>query len=221
MADVAFFMHYGEVSRIVGYFAEPSNTVAARIFELHRRHASGVCRVFDAAISAHASALRERSLPANCLLSLVVGQHDAVKAHPAPSRESKEVPTIGTEIRIAVDEKGERVVFDRWGEIKGKCAMLLIALAAPFREATHDELAPENFRFTKTVDLLRQTHCANEETIRRRVLRCRNWIAKMAKCAGDPRPSIEAVIENNQWHGYRLNPDRVRIVALSELRMGR
>ena len=28
---------------------------------------------------------------------------------------------------------------------------------------------------------------------------------------------IDAVIENIQWHGYRLNPDRVRLVAPSEL----
>jgi hypothetical protein len=28
------------------------------------------------------------------------------------------------------------------------------------------------------------------------------------------------VIENSQWHGYRLNPDRIRIVAISELSQG-
>jgi len=28
---------------------------------------------------------------------------------------------------------------------------------------------------------------------------------------------LDAVIENSQWHGYWLNPDRIRIVALSEM----
>jgi hypothetical protein len=41
----------------------------------------------------------------------------------------------------------------------------------------------------------------------------------LAAHAGDPRPSIEAVIESSQWHGYRLNPSRVRIVALSDIRV--
>jgi Queuosine biosynthesis protein QueC len=218
MEDVAFFARYGEASRIVRYFAESANTVAERILDLHRRHASGVCRVFDDAISAHASALREGILPADSLLSLVVGRHGAVSAYPAPSRESEQVVAIGTEIRIAVDEERKRVVFDRWGEVKGKPAELLTTLAVPFREAMRKELTPERFPFTKTVGLLQQTRCANEETLRRRVLRCRNMIAKIAECAGDPPPSTDAVIENNQWHGYRLNPDRVRIVAFSVLR---
>jgi hypothetical protein len=30
-------------------------------------------------------------------------------------------------------------------------------------------------------------------------------------------PALDAVIENNQSHGYRLNPDTVRIVAITEL----
>jgi hypothetical protein len=217
MEDVAFFAQYGEASRIVAYFTEPADTVAGRILDLHRRHASGVCRVFDGAISARAGALREGSLPADCLLSLIIGRHGAVNAYPAPSRESEEVAAIGEEIRIAVDEDGRRVVFDQWGEVKGVSAELLIALAEPFREAVRDERAPESYPFTRTAALLGQTICENEETLRRRVLRCRNRIAKMAKCAGDPQPSIDAVIETSQWHGYRLNPDRVRIVALSEL----
>ena len=74
MTDVEFFAHYGETSRIVGFFQEPTNTVAGRIFGLYRRHATAVCNVFDNAISANASKIREGSLPADCLLSLVVGQ---------------------------------------------------------------------------------------------------------------------------------------------------
>ena len=41
MTDVEFFAHYGETSRIVGFFPEPTNTVASRIVGLHRRHAIG------------------------------------------------------------------------------------------------------------------------------------------------------------------------------------
>ena len=41
----------------------------------------------------------------------------------------------------------KRVIFDRWGEITGVGAELLIALAEPFREAMKEELTPENFPF--------------------------------------------------------------------------
>jgi hypothetical protein len=51
--------------------------------------------------------------------------------------------------------------------------------------------------------------------LRRRVLRCRNEIDKLAKAADDHNVPMNAVIESSQWHGYRLNPDRVRLVALS------
>ena len=93
----------------------------------------------------------------------------------------------------------------------------MIVLAEPFRGAMRDERAPERYPFTSTANLLRQTNCAQEETLRRHVLRCRNRITRLAKDAGDPPPSIDAVIENSQWHGYRLNPDRIRIVAITEL----
>lgn len=80
MEDVAFFARYGEASRIVGYFDEPADIVAGRIFDLQRRQASAVCRVFDEAISSHAGALRQGNLPTDCLLSLVVGQRDEMSA---------------------------------------------------------------------------------------------------------------------------------------------
>ena len=217
LEDVAFFAHYGEVSRIVDCFSEPADRVAERILDLHRRHADAACRVFDDAISAHSSALREGSLAAGCLLSLVVGQHGAADAYPHPSQESGEVAAIDTEIRIAVDEAEKRVVFDRWGEIKGVSAQLIMALAEPFRVAAHEERAPENYPFTRPRDLRCQTNGDNEGTFRRRVLRCRRQIEKLARNSGDAPPSTNDVIENHPWHGYRLNPDRVRIVALLDL----
>jgi hypothetical protein len=118
---------------------------------------------------------------------------------------------------MAIDAEQERVVFDLWGELGGVSAELLIALAGPFKEATGEERAPHNYPFTKTEILLRQTNCADEETFRRRVLRCRGKIAELAKKAGDPPPSLDAVIENHQGRGYRLNPDRIRLVAITEL----
>jgi len=217
MTDVAFFAQYGETSRIVGFFPESADMVASRTLDLHQRHAEAICGVFDQAIALHAGALRQGALPADCLLSLVVDQRQGDSPYPAPSRSPELAATVAPEIRIAIDEKRKRVVLDRWGDVERVGAELLIALAESFRQATRKELAPERYPFTKTTNLLRQINCADEETLRKRVSRCRNKIKKLAKKAGDAPPSINAVIENTQWHGYRLNPDQIRIVAISEL----
>ena len=218
MEDTAFFARYGEASRVVRHFSEPADVVAERIFDLYRRHASAVCRVFDGAIASHSEALRQGDLPADSLLPLVVGQHQGGASYHVPSEMPEQLGVVRVEIRIAIDEEGQRVVFDGWGEVKGVGAALIIALAEPFRRAMFGELSPERYPFTESGELCRKTGCDNEETFRRRVLRCRNRIKKLAKAAGDPPPSIESFIENIQWRGYRLNPDRVRIVALTEVR---
>ena len=217
MADVAFFAHYGEASRIVGFFPEAADTVAGRILDLYRRHASAVCRVFEGAISSHAGALLQGNLPADCLLNLIVSQRDGESAYPERSGAFEHAVTIGANIRMAIDDERKRVVFDPWGEISGVGAELVIALAEPFRRALREELSPEHYPFIETSKLMREINC-NAETLRRRVLRCRNKIKQLATNAADPPPSIESVIENIPWRGYRLNPDRVRILALTEVR---
>jgi hypothetical protein len=214
MTDVGFFTLYGETSRIVSHFNEPAGTVARRIYELHRRHAAAVCRVFDAGVDANKADIRNGSLPPDCLLSLVVGQHSEITSYPPLATAPTIIEAPLQEIRMSIDEVGKHVVFERWGEIKGVGAELLIALAAPFREAREGELAPEGYPYLTKDRLARQLNCESDEVLRRRVLRCRNAINGLAEQAGDPELPIGAVIESSQWHGYRLNPDRVRLVAL-------
>ena len=73
------------------------------------------------------------------------------------------------------------------------------------------KLAPAHYPYTGTKALIRQIKCITEEALRKRVLRCRNKITQLARNAGQPPPSVDAVIESSQWHGYRLNPDRIRV----------
>jgi hypothetical protein len=214
VTDVAFFAHYGETSRIVSFFQEPANTVAGRIVGLHRRHAAAVCNVFDDAIRANASKMREGSVPKDCLLSLCVSRPGEGSDYQVPSTAPKQVNVVASAIRMSIDEDGRRVLLDRWGEIGGVSAEVLIALAEPFREAARQELPPERYPFLETSKFKRQIKCKTDEVLRRRILRCRNKIKKLARDAGDTEPSLDAVIENSQWHGYRLNPDRMRLIAL-------
>jgi 7-cyano-7-deazaguanine synthase in queuosine biosynthesis len=217
MTDIAFFAQYGETSRVVSFFPETADTVGNRIFELHQRHAATICRVFDETIASHAPKLREGSLSADCLLSLVLSQREGGSLYPAPSGVPGRPATLGPEIRVAVDTSKKRVVFDRWGAIVGISAQVIIALSEPFRQAVREERSTDRYPFTESAKLARQTGCESNETLRRRILRCRNGITRLAEGAGDPAPLPDAVIESSQWHGYRLNPDRVRIVAISEL----
>jgi hypothetical protein len=149
---------------------------------------------------------------------LIVRQDRGVAGYPEPRKEPEAAVAGDAQIQIALDVRGKRVVFGQWGEIKGASAELLLALAEPFRAATREERTPEAYPFTSNADLRKQTNCDDEETLRRRVLRCRKAITKLAADAGAAAPPDDAVIENQPWHGYRLNPDRIRIVALSELR---
>jgi hypothetical protein len=103
---------------------------------------------------------------------------------------------------MSIDDSGKRVIFEQWGEIRGVGAELLITLAAPFREASKNELPPERYPYLETSNLERQLNCGSGEALRRRILRCRNEIKKLAKTAGEPEPPLGAVIESSQWRGY-------------------
>ena len=83
-----------------------------------------------------------------------------------------------------------------------------------------EERAPERYPFTEPSNLVGRIGCANDESLRKIVMRCRNKLKKLTTNAGAPPPSIDAIVENSQWHGYRLNPNRVRIVAMSDVAVG-
>ena len=119
---------------------------------------------------------------------------------------------------MAIVEEKQHVILADWGEIKGVGAALLIALAEPFRRAAADELRRNDILLRKQVfsfisSIVRmKKHC---DAVSREF---GENITKLAKRKGEAPPSIEAVIENLQRHGYRLNPNTVRIIARSQLR---
>jgi len=51
------------------------------------------------------------------------------------------------------------------------------------------------------------SHCKQDYKQRRENIK--------TECTNRGELAIDAVIENSQWHGYRLNPDQVRLVVLS------
>jgi hypothetical protein len=218
MTDLAFFSKYGEAYRAVDFLDAPVDETASKIFALYRRHAAGVCDVTDREIAAQAAAIREGSLSPDCLLSLIASQTAS-----SASYSESQVPTIArassrVSIRIALYEDASEIVLDGIGELKGASAAVIKALADPFRRAREKELLPEHYPFTETRDLLKLQKIESEEALRRRIQRCRDQITKLAIEAGGELLDVNAVIESSPWHGYRLNPDNVQIVALSEIK---
>jgi hypothetical protein len=220
MEDVAFFERFGEASRALRYFPESADTVAGHILDLHRRHAAGVCSVFDQALRLRAPDLRQGTLPSTSLLPLVVSQRDLTARHPQATQVAHHPVERESGVRLAIGEDGDSIIFNRWGKLTGVGARLVLALVKPFSKAVAAQLAPERYPFVKTRDLLRHLGTDNEETLRNQIFRFRRKIQQLARKAGDPTPADDAVIESIQSHGYRLNPDTVRILALNELRSG-
>lgn len=217
MDELAFFTRYGEISRIVGQFDEPAGAVAGRILKLYREHASAVCAVFDAAVGSHASQLREGSLPADCLLKLVVAERSETSTYAVPETSPEHPSPPDKEFRMAIDKPNGRVHVVGRGVLKGKDAELIIKLSEPFIHSRDAQLLPENFAFTTGSDLERSLGYENNEAFRRCVERCRGRLAKLALATAAAPLTSDTVIESTPRRGYRLNPDHVRLIALSEL----
>jgi hypothetical protein len=62
---------YPEAVRMLGYLeGRPAAAAAAEVLDLHKRHAEEVNEAIERMLAANAKALRERSLPRDCLLRL-------------------------------------------------------------------------------------------------------------------------------------------------------
>jgi hypothetical protein len=71
MTPVEFFRKFGEAGRALRHLPGRADEVARRVYELYRRHAGQVNGVVDTAVAEHARAIREQTLPANCLVRLM------------------------------------------------------------------------------------------------------------------------------------------------------
>lgn len=84
MSEIEFFSHFGEASRVFSHLEGTADENAAKILDLHKRHAGQICDVIDGAIKNHVKEIREGTLPSSCLLILAL---------PEAYRRSAEIPT--------------------------------------------------------------------------------------------------------------------------------
>jgi 7-cyano-7-deazaguanine synthase in queuosine biosynthesis len=225
MNDVAFFSRFGEASRAVRFLPEGANDAGRKIYDLYKRHAIEVCGVVDNGIRENASALRAHTLPAGSLLVLALPRREDadtfVSSKPLKDfaeqefDDEVEAARLTPAIRIAFDDESRRVIFDAWPPLSGASYSLLNQLRAEYEQAKLAGTAPENYPFVNSHKLAQRLD-VDEPTVRRRISRLRHRLDKHSVAAGNGPLSPDAVIENEAWAGYRLNP-AVLVLAVSEL----
>lgn len=72
MTEFEFFSHFGEATRVFSHLEGTADENAAKIWDLHKRHAGQICEVIDHAIQNHVQEIREGTLPDACLLILAL-----------------------------------------------------------------------------------------------------------------------------------------------------
>jgi hypothetical protein len=225
MNDIAFFGRFGEASRAVRFLPEDANEAGRKIYELYKRHATEVCGVVDNGIRQNASALRAHSLPASCLLVLALPKREEaetfVSSPPIRDLAQRELEDeveesrLGPKIRIAFDEEKKQVIFGSWPVLIGASYALLNQLRANYEDAKRAGRAPENYPFVGSHELAQRLR-VEEPTLRRQISRLRRQLDKHSVASGNGPLLPDAVIENEPWVGYRLNP-AVLVLAVSQL----
>lgn len=83
LGDVAQFVSsYPDVGRVFKFLGGDTGQAAQRVFDLYKRHANEVMGALDELLSRHRTAIRERTLPGDCLLQTAY-QANSVISMPA------------------------------------------------------------------------------------------------------------------------------------------
>jgi hypothetical protein len=224
MTQIGFLGKYaGDISRAASCFpGAKADEVAQRAFELHQRLGDAVHSVLANGVRAYASELIDQTLPASSVLRMAVAEHRA-SFDETPIKDPAEVShrdaeeddnrdyRRSSEIRMALDERKYRVLFEGVPPIKGKASCSLIArLAMQYREDLQAGRVPENYQYVRAAVLASELS-VEEPTLRRQVNRFRKAVcSRFEEYCGLPL-SQDAIIETKEWSGYRLNPS-VRLV---------
>ena len=84
-----FIARFSEVSRVFRYLNGNSGKVAQKVYDLYKRHAKEVCDAMDTMVGRNITAIRQRTLPGDCLLRTVY-ESGSVISVPAIPVEQKQ-----------------------------------------------------------------------------------------------------------------------------------
>ncbi len=155
-----FISSYPEVVRVFKFLNGDTGQAAQRVFDLYKRHSIEVMTALDEMLSRHRTAIRERTLPGDCLLQTVY-QANSVISMPAVVSAEKQPENLFRK-RGAVWEarfQGRNIIYlinvDKGAEY------INLLLAFPNREASVYEIAVGSA--ANAIDLPANTGVAPED----------------------------------------------------------
>ncbi len=219
MSEQGFFSTFGQAFRVLPYLPGPPDEAAAKVYDLLRRHGQTVARVVDWELGNNASLTHTLGLPDTSLLMLLKSTSmrsmetvDPAEVEPPASEQAAADVSrrSANGLFFAVDEEKERILFRGGVKLAGAGFKLLRALVADFAADVAAGLPHEEHRLIKS-DALAERLGIEEPTLRKRVVRTRNAIEKQFLDKLDVQIADDAVIQNVNWRGYRLNPYLLQI----------
>jgi Queuosine biosynthesis protein QueC len=200
---------------------------AHRFIAMFRRHGETVRAIFMKAAAARASDLIDHTLPDSCLLQMAVNSPDmSINDEPIVLRPaettvefiSSEEDSERSSILLAVDDGRKRILIDGIAPLTAAGEFRLVSvLVRLHREDREAERAPANFRTMTATDLAEAASSTGDVAGRKAISRLREKINGEYRELYGSLLDLDAVIENVQGKGYRLNP-QVRVVAPDQLR---
>jgi 7-cyano-7-deazaguanine synthase in queuosine biosynthesis len=226
MTPEEFMISFGEVSRALNYFDDPSGVVAKRIHDLHRRHGETVAAVMEGELTGVMTRREVSSLNPDCLLRMAgedvfrgqqSGRKPSVRSGAASLLTREQADLVASqdtgkeEVQIIIQAGGRSVEIAEFGPVSGATAEVLTTLAEPNLEAAGGGRARADHPCITAHTLAEKWGLDGDEPVRKRVNRARGMFKRMSGKAGHPPLEDNAIIENVPYKGYRLNPWRVRV----------
>jgi hypothetical protein len=200
---------------------------AHRFIAMFRRHGEAVRAIFMEAAAARASDLIDHTLPDSCLLQIAVNSPGmSIDDEPIVLRSAEAmVEFVASDedaergsILLAIDDARKRILIDGIAPLTAAGEFRLVSvLVRLHREDREAERAPGNFRTMMATDLAEAASSTGDVAGRKAISRLREKINGGYRELYGSLLDLNAVIENVQGKGYRLNP-LVRVVTLDQLR---
>ncbi len=84
-----FIARFSEVSRVFRYLNGNPGSVAQKVYDLYKRHAKEVCDAMDTMVGRNITAIRQRTLPGDCLLRTVYESGSVISVPAIPVEEKQ------------------------------------------------------------------------------------------------------------------------------------
>jgi hypothetical protein len=221
MSELTFSATYGQVFRVLPYLPGDLAVNARNLWDLHRRHGREVVSVVDTELKRTASLDQTLARSKKSLLSLIVSAPldlryaDPVETEPPTTQQAAADHHDYTPERIqfAVSESDSKIIFKNGIQLGGGAFDLIAQLLKEFEEDLDSGTFLDQYRFVRAKSLAKRLDIS-EPSLRKAVMRTRRRIEKeFARQLGQMIDGHD-IIENQGWHGYRLNPHLLLVKAI-------